>query len=103
MKHILLSLFLALALAATAPAQSIPSQESEAAYGAYATCSSTALSINDCEKEYQQWTAAVTAELRAAMRDFIPKLNAVTAEFNAYVACRANRRWFQIWKRRCTL
>jgi hypothetical protein len=79
-----------------------PAQRSEAAYAAYAQCTWTAPNQKDCEPAYQELNAAIAAELRAAMGDFIPKLNTVTEEFNAYTACRQHRRWWQLW-RRCHL
>jgi hypothetical protein len=100
MKHIALSLFLASGFAL---AQDIPSQESLDAYAAYATCRSNAPKISDCEQQYQRWTAAVTAELRAAIAAAIPDVEAVKAKRGAYAACCANRRWWKFRQQRCGL
>lgn len=86
MRHILPSLFLALALEAGAVAQNaggLP-QKSEAANEAA--------------------TKATIAELHADTAQFLQhgtKISAGTQ--NTYAACRQSSHWWQVWKRRCSL
>lgn len=103
MKHILYSLVLALALAASVMAQGIPSPESEVANRAYVACEAALVNMGDCDRQYDRWMAAVAAELEADTQALIPQINAITANINAYAACRQSRHWWQFWKRRCAL
>ena len=119
MKHVLVSLLLALALAAGATAQELAPapdlrslrQKSDAADEAYWACAAPGgrdcrellLAANAAGLEVQRAIAAQLHANTAAIAQATTEIVAATNEINAYAACRANRRWWQVWKRRCAL
>jgi len=66
-------------------------------------CSAERRAYRDAVEAFEQSITSNLSADNADIRQITLDLQAITARIDAYKACRAGRRWWNVWRKRCQL